>query len=79
MLSGEWVGGAWCEQDDLAATGFADDANPPAGTGFFYLIRADAAASPAGTYDGADARPIGQEGRDPVVGTTGGFDCPRGN
>ncbi len=69
------VGDALCRKDDQPATNWSDLEKPAPGTGFYYVIRGEASGSASGTYDSAGAPPVGAEGRDPQVGTTGGSGC----
>jgi len=48
-----------CLADDLEANALSLDASPPAGSGFFYLVRGVNWCAGAGTYDSGDATQVG--------------------
>jgi hypothetical protein len=69
------AGSGFCNQDDFVGTQVLDDLVPEPGQCLYYVIRGDSIAPAPGTYDGDGPPPVGQEGRDAEVGTTGGRDC----
>lgn len=75
LLVNRSIGDASCLADDLTPASVSDPAVPPAGAGFYYLVRADGAGLIAGSYDNPPAVASPDEGRDAEVGTAGGAGC----
>jgi hypothetical protein len=66
------IADAACLADDLPSTSHDDTSRPGAGTGFYYLVRADRSGSVPGTYDDPVTTGLAH-GRDDDVGGSG---CP---
>ncbi|MDH3298042.1 MAG: PKD domain-containing protein, partial [Gemmatimonadota bacterium] len=69
------VGDAQCSQAALPGTAWSDTDPPPAGTGYYYIIRGEATGWAPGTFDNLGPPPIGFEERDAEIGTAGGSSC----
>jgi hypothetical protein len=75
LATGGSIADAACFADDLPSTSHDDASRPGAGTGFYYLVRADRSGSVPGTYD--DPVPTGlAHGRDDDVGGSGCLHIP---
>ncbi len=64
------IAGAACFADDVPSPSAVDAAEPGAGAGFYYLVRADRAGGGAGTYDDPQSGGLAH-GRDDDVGPGG--------
>lgn len=69
------IGAGDCDADDVAVTTHMDVDLPAPGAAFYYVIRGDADAIPAGSYDNPPGSSSADEGRDAEVGSAGGSAC----